>query len=94
MAGLSATNRDALVSGSARNIATEYAEKGLMGQAGAITKDLAKSAVSSGGLSPAIVGGTFPSTRDDLFSYATSAPSFGVSNLINVFGGMLGGGFE
>lgn len=37
---------------------------------------------------------TFPSTRDDIASDATSGLSFGVSSLINVFGGQFGGGFE
>jgi hypothetical protein len=60
----------------------------------AVGKDLARGAVTPGGISSGVVGGAFPSTRDDVVSYVTSRPSFGTSNLINVFGGMLGGGFE
>ena len=82
------------LSGSGRNIAREYAEKGLVGQLRAVGGDLARGAVSSSGLSSAAVGGLFPSTRDDLVSYASGDASFGVSNLINTFGGALGGGFE
>ncbi|NUT20964.1 MAG: DNRLRE domain-containing protein [Hamadaea sp.] len=89
-----ARSLSAFAKGSLSNIRTEFAEKGLGGQALAIGKDLLKGMVTPDGIGAGAVGGAMPSTRSDAVGLFKQGPSFGVPNVVNIIGGMLGGGFQ